>query len=60
MTQAWYTSRTIWVLGLGLIFNVLVMLGVVPVDMNTTGIIDGILSVLAIVFRWQATGPLTK
>ena len=58
MTQAWWTSRTLWVLVLGFIFNILVYAGVLPSGIVQV-ITDSILSLLAVIFRWSAVGPLT-
>jgi len=58
MTPFWQ-SKTVWTVFLGFLFNVLVVTGAIPADANTTVIIDGILTLLAVIFRWQAAGPLT-
>ena len=58
--QQFWTSRTFWTILLGFLFNLLVAIEVIPVGTDVTIIVDGILSLLAIVFRWQAQGPLKK
>lgn len=53
-----WQSRAFWTLVLGGIFNVLVYVGVVT-DAMVAVITNIVLGILGIIFRWQASGPLS-
>lgn len=53
----WYESRTFWTLVLQGVFNLLVFFGVVT-DAQVTLYTNVILTILGIIFRWVASGPL--
>ena len=58
MSKAFWTSKTFWTLLLGFLFNVATATGVV--DAGTGQVyVNAVLLVLAGIFRWVATGPLT-
>lgn len=53
-----WKSRTFWTLVLQGVFNVLVAIGVVN-DTQVVLYTNIILGILSIIFRWNASGPLT-
>ena len=57
--QPFWTSKTFWVMILGLVFNVLTQTGVISADLDVQTITNGVLLILGIVFRWQADGRLS-
>jgi hypothetical protein len=54
----WYQSKTFWTLTLQGAFNLLVFFGVVTGE-QVVLYTNVILTVLGIIFRWVASGPLT-
>jgi hypothetical protein len=60
MTQAWWTSKTFWTMLVGFILSVLVLAGILPATADTAAITAVALTVLGMIFRWTASGPLTK
>lgn len=57
--QPFYTSKSFWTLALGAIFAFLSYFHVIPVTTDASQVIDGILLLLGLVFRWGANQPLT-
>jgi hypothetical protein len=58
-SQPWYTSKTLWALVLMFTFNVLQHFSLISATSNVQFLADSVLSVLALVFRWQSDQPLT-
>jgi len=61
-TKIWWQSRTVWTGLVGALFAILHQFGMLPVDLTTEMVLNmilGIVSVLAVVFRVDATKKLT-
>jgi hypothetical protein len=56
--QPWFTSKTLWTLLVGFLINLLQYFKI-GVGQDWTVISTMVLSILAIVWRWQANQPLT-
>ena len=56
--QPWFTSKTLWALVLMFLFNTLQHFGIISATSNVQFLADSVLSVLALVFRWQSDQPL--
>jgi hypothetical protein len=57
-TKAWYQSKTIWAQIVSLIFMALILLGLLPEGLTEEEVmaaVSAVLSVAAIIFRWNAT-----
>ena len=60
--QPFWTSKTFWVLALGLMFNLARWSGKLPTFIGTSEvseIINTLVGILGIVFRWQSNQSLT-
>jgi hypothetical protein len=57
-TQPFWTSKTFWTLVIGFVINLVAMVkpGTISTEVQTIGTM--ILTILGIVFRWTASGPL--
>lgn len=57
--QPWYTSKTLWAIILGAVFNALIFFKVLAVDFNAQQAIDTIFLIVAGIARWNANQPLS-
>lgn len=57
-TSAWYTSKTVWVMVIAFALNLLPQVGV-PITPAIQTVGSAILAAFGIIFRWNASGPLS-
>lgn len=60
--QPFWTSKTFWVLMMGVLFNLLRLTGRLPdtfTSSETAELVNMIIGALGIAFRWRSTQPLT-
>ena len=56
--QPFYTSKSFWVLLVTFILNLLTLTHVINTNTPVETVSNGVLAVLALVFRWTANQPL--